>query len=206
MEDFKRYCENAHLQILMLGWITTRLAGRQKVGHSGIDSIEQDFITFAKEHKQRLRFRFDKGDHLLILASPLLIGGVEAIGKIEFRDTRNEIINHIESQLTDFLKKHAQIETLLPYGNNPQAGNWDLAVRLRNSLSHFRYTYNPDEGEVRFKDFNPCKNEQTMDLTMSLFATIDFSYKFGLASCGWAQQNNHYPIASPVEGSGGDRQ
>ena len=205
MEDFKRYCEKAHLQILMLGWITTRLARRQQVEHSGIDSIEQDFITFASKHKQQLDFRFDKGDHLLILASPLLIGGVEAIQKIKSQDTRNEIINHIESQLTDFLKKHAQIEALKPHGNNPQAGNWDFARRLRNSLSHFRYTYNLD-GDVRFKDFDRHKNEQTMDLTMSLFATIDFAYKFGLACVGWAQQNNHYPIASPVEGSGGDRQ
>lgn len=196
MEDFKRYCGKAHEQMLILLWVTQRLKSRQDdensdVAHA-VSAIEQDFIEWGLEFRQRIDFRFDKGDGLLILASPLIVGGVESIRRIDVEHDRDNIINYLDNQLDDFLRPMINIATTLePYHGEPRPSNWTLVRRLRNSLSHFRYEYDPDSGDIRFEDFNN-QGAQTMNLTIPLISVLDLAYRFGRESVGWAQRNGHY--------------
>ena len=197
MKDFKRYCENAHLQVTFLGWVTARLRSRQdyessKGGSSdtarAITAIEEDFRQFCKEYKQITNFRFDRGDALLILATPLIVGGVESIDKIDSNNDKDNIISYIEDSLHCFQHFIGKAKILEPKGEK-QPGVWTLIRRLRNSLSHFRYEYNPNTGEIQFQDFHGDK--KTMDLTMPLMSVLNIAYRFGYTCVTWSQNNGH---------------
>jgi len=172
--------------MLLLEWITTRLAARQKSGDDRIDAIEDDFKQHLKTMEFQLDFRFDRGEGLLILAQPIIVNGVEVVDRSPHKD---EIIKCLERPLTEIVESQnplgppyeEQINPVPSYDNYPM---WSKAKRLRNSLSHSRYEYDP-AGFIEFTDFH--NNKQTAQFRCSVFYTMQFAYVFALNCILWQE-------------------
>jgi hypothetical protein len=195
MDDFVRYCEKAHLQINLLHWIVGQLAERQRTGNPAIDAIERDLKNYVEQYGQNLDFRFDRGDHLLTIAQFLVVGGVEAVNRISDETTKSEVVGFINQDqcLKDLLNLREIYQTLQPLRGECSRTTWTWASRMRNSLSHFRYSYIGETGHVCFRDIDPRTQKVTADFSMPLLQALNFSFLFGRACVLWAERNGTYP-------------
>lgn len=181
-QDFEDFTQKAHLQILLLHWITERLAERQSNKDYSINAIEADFHQHCKKFNHNVDFRFDRGDTILMLTYPIFVAGVEAIGRHSRSD---DIIQVIQSRLGSYAEVQScfqiKIDVMEHLKGEQEQSTWTILRRIRNSLSHFRYEYLPYDGTISLSDRHNGK--ETARFSMPLMTMLDLAYRFGHSCC-----------------------
>jgi hypothetical protein len=178
---FRKFTDQAFIEIALIRWVVHRLAIRQKDGDPRIDKIEKDFLDYCKSENIGVNSaHFDSGI-LFTLSKPILVSGVEAI-------SRSSKSDEIKGIITDELKSYDQLLKRLSIDvgkitqlEKDKSATWTLLRHIRNSLGHYRHRINGN-GELRV-DFEDYYNEgKTADFSMPLFSVLQLSVDVGTAS------------------------